>query len=82
MNFVRNLEIGHERVSRCLLNRLEGLPKEVRDIAWKAQVRLCARSRRLQGAGKHANVVMAATAREMLGFAWAIAQVVAPKKAV
>ena len=66
------------RVSRCLLNRLEGLPKEVRDIAWKAQVRLCARSRRLQAAGKHANVVMAATAREMLGFAWAIAREVAP----
>ncbi len=66
------------RVSRCLLNRLEGLPKEVRDIAWKAQVRLCARNRRLQGAGKHANVVMAATAREMLGFAWAIAREVAP----
>ena len=68
------------RVSRCLLNRLEGLPKEVRDIAWKAQVRLCARSRRLQAAGKHANVVMAATAREMLGFAWAIAREVAPHK--
>ena len=66
------------RVSRCLLNRLEGLPKEVRDIAWKAQVRLCARSRRLQAAGKHANVAMAATAREMLGFAWAIAREVAP----
>ena len=60
------------RVSRCLLNRLEGLPKEVRDIAWKARVQLCARSRRLQAAGKHANVVMAATAREMLGFAWDI----------
>ena len=34
------------------------------------------------GAGKHANVVMAATAREMLGFIWAIAQVVATKKPV
>ncbi len=41
---------------------------------------VCARSRRLQAAGKHANVVIAATAREMLGFAWAIAREVAPHK--
>ncbi len=49
-----------------------------RRAAFEAQVRLCARSRRLQAAGKHANVVMAATVREMLGFAWAIAREVAP----
>ena len=35
------------RVSNTLRARLEGLPKLVRDIAWKAQVRLCARYRRL-----------------------------------
>ena len=35
------------RVSRKLHDRLEGLPQMVRDIAWKAQVRLCARYRRL-----------------------------------
>ena len=29
------------RVSRVLLKRQEGLPKEVCDISWKAQVRLC-----------------------------------------
>jgi hypothetical protein len=33
------------RVSETLRARLEGLPKPVRDIAWKAQVRLCARYR-------------------------------------
>jgi hypothetical protein len=69
------------RVSRCLLDRLEGLPKEVRDIAWKAQVRLCARTRHLRAQGKDAPLVSAAIAREMLGFLWAIAQEVGPRKA-
>ena len=40
------------RVSETLRARLEGLPKPVRDIAWKAQVRLCARYRRLSATGK------------------------------
>src|ERR1700745_3502665 len=34
------------RVSQILQARLEGLPKTVREIAWKAQIRLCARYRR------------------------------------
>ena len=33
------------RVSETLRARLEALPKPVRDIAWKAQIRLCARYR-------------------------------------
>ena len=52
--------------------RLEGLPKAVRDIAWKAQVRLCARYRRLSATGKKLPVVVAAIAREMAAFLWAI----------
>ena len=48
------------------------LPKAVRDIAWKAQVRLCARYRRLSAAGKKLPVVTAAIAREMAAFLWAI----------
>ena len=48
--------------------RLEGLPKAVRDIAWKAQVRLCARYRRLNAAGKKPPVVVAAIAHEMAAF--------------
>jgi transposase len=70
------------RVSRCLLDRLQGQPKAVRDIAWKAQVRLCARYRRMRVQGKDAPLVTAAIAREMLGFAWAIAHEVAPTKTV
>ncbi len=62
------------RVSRPLLKRQEGLAQPIRDIAWKAQVRLCGRFRRLMGRGKSRNTVVAATARELAGFMWAIAQ--------
>ena len=54
------------------------LPKAIRDIAWKAQVRLCARYRRLSQAGKKLPVVVAAIAREMAAFLWAIGCEVAP----
>ena len=62
------------RVTRKLHDRLEGLPQIVRDIAWKAQVRLCARYRRLAATGKPKVVVTTAIAREMAGFLWAIAR--------
>ena len=65
------------RVSQTLQARLEGLPKAVREIAWKAQIRLCARYRRLNAAGKKLPVVIAAIAREMAAFLWAIARHVA-----
>ena len=65
------------RVSETLRARLEGLPKAVRDIAWKAQIRLCARYRRLSAAGKKLPVVVAAIAREMAAFLWAIGREVA-----
>jgi transposase len=42
-------------------------------VAWKAQVRLCARYRQLAARGKTANVVTVAIAREMVGFVWSIA---------
>jgi transposase len=66
------------RVSETLRTRIEQLPKAVRDIAWRAQVRLCARYRRLIAAGKKAPVVVAAIAREMAAFLWAIGQQVHP----
>jgi transposase len=66
------------RVSETLRVRLDGLPKAVRDIAWKAQVRLCARYRRLSATGKKLPVVVAAIAREMAAFLWAIGREVAP----
>lgn len=66
------------RVSQTLQARLEGLPKTIRDIAWKAQLRLCGRYRRLASAGKKLPVVIAAVAREMAAFLWAIGREVAP----
>jgi len=66
------------RVSRELLLRQEAQPKPIRAIAWKAQLRLCARYRKLARSGKAANIVTAAIARELTGFIWAIARRVPP----
>jgi len=66
------------RVSRKLHDRLEGLPRAVRDIAWKGQLRMCQRYRHLVAAGKAKVVVTTAIAREMVGFIWAIARAVMP----
>jgi transposase len=66
------------RVSRKIHDRLEPLPTAIRDLAWKAQVRLCARYRRLAAAGKPKVVVTTAIAREMVGFIWAIARSAQP----
>lgn len=68
-------------VSTELQKRQEGLPKEIIDIAWKAQVRLCKRYSRLMKRGKHRNLVVAAIAREMIAFIWTISrEVVLPKQ--
>lgn len=62
------------RVSRILLKRQEGVPKHICDIAWKAQVRLCGRYRKLMAKGKMRTKVVTAIARELSGFIWAIAK--------
>jgi transposase len=67
------------RESRILLARLEGLPQQVQQIAWKAQVRLCGRFKRLMARGKNRNKIVSATARELSAFMWAIAQEVQPR---
>jgi transposase len=64
------------KVSRHLQLRLEKQPKAIQDISWKAQVRLCKRYRQLIARGKHANQVVVAIARELVGFMWAIAKAV------
>jgi transposase len=66
------------RLSTTIHVRTEGLPRAVREIAWKAQIRLCARYRRLTMAGKLKTVVATAIAREMAAFMWAIGQEVSP----
>lgn len=62
-----------------LRRRTQGLPKEIQDLSWKAQVRLCGRYRQMTNRGKHQNKVMTAIGRELLGFVWAIAQQTQPR---
>lgn len=69
------------KVSRDLLKRQEGLPQAVRDISWKAQVRLCNRYRRFRAKGKPQQVTVTAIARELAGFVWSIAHEVTPEPA-
>ncbi|MGK7866345.1 IS110 family transposase [Falsiroseomonas sp. E2-1-a20] len=65
------------RISELKQRSVDAAQKAAREIAWKAQVRLCARYRRL-AAGKPVQVVVTAIAREMLGFIWAIGREVHP----
>jgi transposase len=55
-----------------LKKRQEGLSEEVKEIAWKAQHRLCSRYRHLTAKGKLRQKIMTAIGRELLGFIWAI----------
>lgn len=69
------------RVTQIIRERLKGLPEPIRAIAWKAQVRLSSRYRKLIAAGKSAPKAIVAVARELVGFIWAIARLVEPKAA-
>jgi transposase len=66
------------RMGEDITRRNEGLPEAITAAAWKAQLRLCARYRRLQKTGKPQNVIVVAIAREMAAFAWAIARMARP----
>ncbi|MGZ5852495.1 MAG: IS110 family transposase, partial [Hyphomicrobium sp.] len=69
------------KIGQAMHQRQEKLPTQIRDIAWKAQVRLCARYRKMLARRKKAPVVITAIARELVGFIWAIAHVVTPRSA-
>lgn len=62
------------RVSPVIARRSTDLPKPITDIAWKAQVRLCSRYRRLAARKLPTNKIVVAIARELTGFVWAIAR--------
>jgi len=62
------------RISRMLQIRQEGQPKAVREIAWRAQLRLAHRYRRLSSRKLHPNKICVAIARELAGFLWDIAR--------
>jgi len=67
-------------VSTDLQKRHENLSKELIDIAWKAQVRLCARYQYLTKRGKNGKVIKVAIAREMLAYIWEITQEIPQRK--
>jgi transposase len=62
------------RVSPIIATRQEGLPKEITDIAWAAQLRLNAKFKRLLARRLMKNKAVVAVARELAGFVWAIGQ--------
>jgi transposase len=55
-----------------LRKRQEDVPEEIKEIAWKAQIRLTKRYARLAAAGKDQRKIVTAVGRELLGFIWAI----------
>jgi len=66
------------RVSWVIARRQVNASKRACDIAWKAQLRLCARFGRLSARRLPRNKVIVAIARELAGFIWAIAREVKP----
>jgi len=66
------------RVSWVIARRQTTLSKGVCDTAWKGQLRLCARFKKLAARGVPRNKVVVAIARELSGFIWAIARQARP----
>jgi transposase len=62
------------RMTRPLVVRAEGQPQAVTDLAWRAQLRLCSRYRRLSARGLHQNKICVAIARELAAFVWDVAR--------
>jgi transposase len=65
------------RLTTALQKRQEQQPADIRAIAWRAQLRLSHRYRRLKVRGVHHNKICVAIARELSGFLWSIGQRVA-----
>jgi transposase len=61
------------RNSEALRRRARDQSAEIQAMAWKAQVRLSSKYRRLVARGKPSPVALVAVARELLGFLWAVA---------
>jgi transposase len=67
------------RVSKEKQKKIEAVPRTVREIAWKAQTRLCGRFRKLTRRGKLSTIATTAVARELAAFIWAINRELATK---
>lgn len=67
------------KIGVLLMLKRENYSQTLKDIGWKAQVRLNQRFRRLESRGKRSTVAAAAVARELVGFIWATAISAMPK---
>jgi len=68
------------RMQKCQDEISDEQIAEIKEIAWKAQLRLCGRYRALMNAGKSKQVAITAVGRELLGFIWSIAVYVEAKQ--
>jgi transposase len=64
------------KVSAVIERRAQHIDPHIRDLAWKAQLRLTRKFRRMTARGKHSNLVVTAVARELAGFIWQAARLV------
>jgi transposase len=69
------------KVSPIIEQRAQHIDPQIRAIAWKAQLRLSHKYRRLVARGKHANVAVTAVARELAGFIWDAARLIEQRPA-
>jgi transposase len=63
---------------RTVTRRRRGQPKELLDIARRCDLRLNRKFQRMTSRGKRSTVAAVAVARELMGFIWAIGQLVHP----
>jgi transposase len=70
------------RIGRDALQRQATLSQPVRQMAWKAQLRLTRRFASLNGRGVQPNKVCVAVARELAGFVWAVGMQALSEKAL
>jgi transposase len=68
------------RVGKDKQVKVAAAPQAVREIAWKAQLRLCARYRAFIRKGKLKTVAVTAVARELAAFIWAINRAIVPTR--
>jgi transposase len=70
------------KIGQAMMRRQQSIATSIREIAWKAQIRLCARYRRMLARGKKKTIVITAIARELVGFIWAIGSQIEPRLAI
>jgi transposase len=68
------------KISKELSRRQEGLSREVRELSWRAQVRLNQRYVKLKMRRLHVNKIKVAVARELAAFIWELGQLLKNKE--